>query len=78
MVIVKNKYPMFRIYGLFDQLQDDTIFSKIDLRYSYHQLRIRVEDIPKITFRTLYNHYEFLVMSFGLTNVPGTFIDLMN
>ena len=77
-VIVKNKYPLHRIEDLFDQLQDAFVFPKIDLRSTYHQLKIREEDIPKTVFRTRYGHYEFLVMPFGLTNTPAVFMDLMN
>ncbi|GJW18972.1 retrovirus-related pol polyprotein from transposon 17.6 [Tanacetum coccineum] len=75
---VKNRYLLPRIDDLFDQLQGSSVYSKIDLRSGYHQLRVRDEDIPKTSFRTRYKHYEFQVMPFGLANAPAVFMDLMN
>ncbi|GKD21989.1 putative reverse transcriptase domain-containing protein, partial [Tanacetum coccineum] len=75
---IKNRYPLPRIDDLFNQLQSFSVYSKIDLRSGYHQLRIRKEDIPITAFRTRYGHYEYQVMPFGLTNAPAVFMDLMN
>ena len=77
-VTVKNKYPLARIEDLFYQLMGAGVFSKIDLRSGYYQLRVKDVDVPKIAFRTQYSHYEFLVMPFGLTNALEAFMDLMN
>jgi hypothetical protein len=77
-VTVKNKYPVPRIDDLFDQLRGASVFSKIDLRSGYHQLKIRECDIPKTAFVSRYGLYEYMVMSFGLTNAPTYFMYLMN
>ena len=77
-VTMKKKYPLPRIEDLFDQLKGASVFSKIDLRSGYYQLRVRDVDVPKTTFITQYGHYEFLVMPFRLTNAPVAFMDLMN
>ena len=77
-VTIKNKYPLPRIDILFDQLTRARVFSKIDLRSGYHQIRIRPEVIPKTTFTTRYGLFEYLVMSFGLTNASAHFTYLMN
>jgi hypothetical protein len=77
-VTIKNKYHLIRIEDLFDQMKGASVFSKIDLRSGYHQLKIRESDIPKTTFCTRYGLYEYIVMSFGLTNVHAYFMYLMN
>ena len=77
-VTIKNKYPLPRIDILFDQLAKANVFSKINLRSGYHQIKIRPEDIPKMAFFTRYGLYKYLVMSFGLTNAPAYFMYLMN
>ena len=75
---IKNKYPLPRIDILFDQLEKAKVLSKIDLRSDYHHIKIMPEDVPKIAFSTRYGLYEYLVMSFGLTNAPAYFKYLMN
>jgi hypothetical protein len=77
-VTIKNKYPLSRINILFDQLAGAKVFSKVDLRSGYHQIKIRLKDVPKTTFSTRYGLYEYLVMSFGLTNAPAHFMYMMN
>jgi hypothetical protein len=77
-VTINNKYPLPQIEDLFDQMKRASVFSKIDLRSGYHQLKIRESNIPKTVFRTQYGLYEYTVMSFGLTNAAAYFMYLMN
>jgi len=75
---MKNKYSLLQIDDLFDQLEGARVFSKIDLRSRYYQIKIKEQDVPKNTFRTRYRHYKILVLPFGLINTPTLFVDLMN
>ena len=75
---MKNKYYFPRIDDLFDQMRGENVFSKIELRSGYHQVRIKDEDIHKTTFKTRYGHYDFVVVPFILTNAPATFMCLIN
>jgi hypothetical protein len=75
---IKNQYPLPTINDLFDKMKGTIIFSNIDLRSRYHQLQIKEEDIPKTIFKTIFGHYEFIVLTFGLTNAPSVFMSLMN
>jgi hypothetical protein len=75
---IKNQYPFPRIDDLFDQMKGATVFSRIDMRSRYHQLQIKEDDVPKITFRMRFGHYDFNVLPFGMTNAPGVFMSFMN
>jgi hypothetical protein len=75
---IKNQYPLPRIDDLFDQMKGVTVFSKIDFRSGYHQLRIKEDEFPKTAFKMRFGHYKFTVLPFGLTNTPGVFMSLMN
>ena len=74
---IKNRYPLPRIDDLFDQLADFCVFSSLDLSQGYHQIRILEEDVPKTAFSVSFDHYQFKVLSFGLTNAPITFQDVI-
>jgi len=75
---IKNKYPLPRIDDLLDQFHDTAVFSKIDLRSGYHEIRVKSDDVQKTSFRSRYGHYEYVVMPFGVTNAPALFMDYMN
>jgi len=77
-VTIKNRYPLPRIGDLMDQLVGARVLSKIDLRSGYHQIKVKDEDMQKTAFRTHYGHYEYIVMTFGVTNAPGVFMEYMN
>lgn len=77
-VTIKNTYPLSRIDELMNKIVRGCVFSKIDMRYGYHQIRMKLEDMPKIAFRTRYSHYEYSVTSFGVSNTPGVFMEYMN
>jgi hypothetical protein len=77
-VTIKNKYPLPRIHDLFDQVREAEVFSKIDLRLGYHQIKIKKEDVSKTAFVSRYSHHEYLAIPFGLTNAPAIFMNLMN
>ena len=78
LVTIKNKCPLPRINDLYDQLAGSSVFSKMDLRLGYHQIKMKNRNMPKMAFVTRYGQYEYTVMSFGLTNAPATFSRLMN
>jgi len=77
-VTINNRYPLPRIDDLMDQLVSAEVFSKIDLRSGYHQIRVKAEDVSKTAFRTRYGHCEYSVMPFGVTNAPSVFMEYMN